>query len=56
MPDFFSLLNASNPTAGLQSALLSLFDKILQGGHVSEAQADAIAKVRSQVAILLKTL
>lgn len=56
MIDFFSLLNATNPTAGLQAALLLLVDKIMQGGHVSNAQADALAKLRAQVAILLKTL
>ena len=56
MPDFYSLIDANAPTTNLQAALLELFDKIMQGGHVSAVDAEALAKVRSQIAILLKTL
>ena len=56
MPDFYSLVNADAPTTDLQAALLALLDAILQSGKCTDDQADAIAKVRSQVAIVLKTL
>lgn len=56
MPDFYSQLDPNAPMTGFHTALVSLYDSLLQNENVPQSTKDILARLRAHTHIQLNGL